>query len=75
MCVFFVVVVFCFLFAFFFVVFFRFNRKNGASNVVATAQMKFASEARSSQYIVPLAIQSRLVCHYLDTLWTLRVGS
>ena len=27
--------------------------KTGASNVVATAQMKFASEARLSQYIVP----------------------
>ena len=27
--------------------------KNGASNVVATAQMKFASETRPSQYIVP----------------------
>ena len=25
--------------------------------------------------LFPLAIQSRLVCHYLDTLWTLRVGS
>ena len=63
--------------------------------IVATAQMKFASEARPSQYIGPfgnteptcmplsghfmdtegLAIQSQLVCHYLDTLWTLRVGS
>ena len=28
-------------------------RKTGASNVVATAQMKFASETRLSQYIVP----------------------
>ena len=37
---------FCFLFFF--------DRKNGASNhVVATAQIKFASEARPSQYIVP----------------------
>ena len=26
--------------------------KNGASNIVATAQMKFAPEARPSQYIV-----------------------
>ena len=30
-----------------------FQQKNGASNIVATAQMKFASEARPSQYIVP----------------------
>ena len=30
-----------------------FQQKNGASNVVATARMKFASEARQSQYIVP----------------------
>ena len=29
------------------------TEKNGASNIVATAQMKFASEARPSQYIVP----------------------
>ena len=28
-----------------------FRQKNGASNTVATAQMKFASEARPSQYI------------------------
>ena len=34
-------------------VFFFFQQKNGASNIVATAQMKFASEARPSQYIVP----------------------
>ena len=33
--------------------FFFFRQKNGALNVVATAQMKFASEARPSQYIVP----------------------
>ena len=33
--------------------FFFFQQKNGASNIVATAQMKFASEARPSQYIVP----------------------
>ena len=32
---------------------FFFQLKNGASNIVATAQMKFASEARPSQYIVP----------------------
>ena len=43
--------------------------------MIATARMKFASEARASQYIFPLAIQSRLVRHYLDTLWILRVGS
>ena len=30
-----------------------FQQKNGASNIVATAKMKFASEARPSQYIVP----------------------
>ena len=29
-----------------------FRQKNGAPNVVATAQMKFASEARPNQYIV-----------------------
>ena len=43
--------------------------------MVATAQMKFASEAGPSQYIGPFGNRSRLVCHYLDTLWTLRVGS
>ena len=49
--------------------------------MVATAQMQFASDVRPSQYIVPfgnaepMAMQSRLVCHYLNTLWTLRVGS
>ena len=31
---------------------FFFDKKNGAPNVVATARMKFASEARPSQYIV-----------------------
>ena len=30
---------------------FFFQQKNGASNIVATAHMKFASEARLSQYI------------------------
>ena len=35
----------------FFVVFFQ--QKNGASNIVATALMKFASEARPSQYMGP----------------------
>ena len=34
-------------------VFFFFQQKNGASNIVATAQMKFASEATPSRYIVP----------------------
>ena len=29
------------------------TEKNGASNIEATAQMKFGSEARPSQYIVP----------------------
>ena len=62
-----------FFFLFCFVLFFQ--QKNGASNIVATAQMKFAPEARPSQYIVPFGNKSRLVCHYLDTLWTLRVGS
>ena len=32
---------------------FFFQQKNGASNIVATAQMKFASEARPSQFIGP----------------------
>ena len=32
---------------------FFFSTKNGASNIVATAQMKFSSEARPSQYSVP----------------------
>ena len=32
---------------------FIFQQKNEASNIEATAQMKFASEARTSQYIVP----------------------
>ena len=32
---------------------FFFQQKNGASNIIATAQIKFASEARPSQYIVP----------------------
>ena len=31
-----------------------FQQQNGASNIAATARMKFASEARPSQYIVPL---------------------
>ena len=39
-----------FFFFFFFVLFFL--QKNGASNAVATAQMKFAPEARPSRYIV-----------------------
>ena len=42
--------------------------------MVASTQMKIASEARLRS-VFPLEIQSRLVCHYLDTLWTLRVGS
>ena len=37
----------------FFVVVFVVFQKNGASNIVATAQMKFASKARPSRYIVP----------------------
>ena len=35
----------------FFVVVFFFQQKNGESNIVATVQMKSASEARPSQYI------------------------
>ena len=50
-----VIVFFCFFFCFFclvfFVLFFFFKQKNGASNIVTTAQMKFASQA--SQYIIP----------------------
>ena len=38
---------------FFVVVCFFFQQKNVASNIVANARMKFASEARPSQYIVP----------------------
>ena len=30
-----------------------FQQKNGASNIVATTLMKFASEARPSQYVGP----------------------
>ena len=30
-----------------------FQQKNGASNITATAQMKFASEAGPNQYISP----------------------
>ena len=30
-----------------------FQQKNGALNIVAIARMKFASETRPSQYIVP----------------------
>ena len=43
--------------------------------MVAIARMKFTLEARPSKYTVPLAIQNRLAWQYLDTLWTLRVGS
>ena len=43
--------------------------------IVATERMKFASEARASQYIVPFGNTEPFVCHYLDTLRTLRVGS
>ena len=32
---------------------FFFQQKTGASNAVATTEMKFASEARQSQYIGP----------------------
>ena len=43
----------CLFVVFFFFCCFFFQQKNGASNIVATARMKFASEARQSQYIVP----------------------
>ena len=43
--------------------------------MIATTQMKFASKAGPSQYIVPFGNIERLVCHYLNNLWTLRVGS
>ena len=39
--------------------------------MIATARMKFASEARPSQYIVPFGNTEPT----LDTLWTMRVGS
>ena len=49
--------------------FFFFQLKNGASNI-ATAQMKFASEARPSQYIGPFG-NTELTCmplsgHFMD---------
>ena len=43
--------------------------------MVATARMKFASEARLSQYIVLFCNTKPTCMHYLDTLWTLWVGS
>ena len=47
----------CVFFFFFFFFFWGggggFQQKNGASNIVATAQMKFALEAGPSQYIGP----------------------
>ena len=45
--------------------------------MIATARMKFASEVRPSQYMIPFGNTepSILVYHYLDTLWTLRVGT
>ena len=44
--------------------------------MIATARMKFASEARPSQYIVPFG-NTEPTCMQLSghTLWTLRVGS
>ena len=55
---------------------FFFQQKNGASNIVATAQMKFVSEAGPSQYIVPFGnTEPTCMPLSLDTLWTLRVGS
>ena len=45
-----------------------FEQKNGASNIVATAQMKFASEARPSQYIVPIGNTEP---DLYATIWTL----
>ena len=59
-----------FFFFFFFFLFF-FQQKNGASNIVATAQMKFASEAKPSQCIVPFG-NTEPTCmplsgHFMDT--------
>ena len=49
-----------------------FSRKTGTPKVVDSAWMRFASEARPSQLF---GLQSRLVCHYPDTFWVLRIGS
>ena len=43
----------CVVFIYFFFIILIFGQKNGAPNVIATARVKFASEARLSQYIVP----------------------
>ena len=53
------------------VFFFFFQQKNGASNIVATAQMKSASEATPSQYIGPFG-NTEPTCmplsgHFMDT--------
>ena len=45
---------------------FFFQQKNGASNIIATAQMKFASEARPSQYIIPFGNTEPLSGHFMD---------
>ena len=50
---------------------FFFQQKNGASNIIATAQMKFASEARPSQCTVPFG-NTELTCmplsgHFMNT--------
>ena len=49
---------------------FIFQQKNGASNIVATAQMKFAPEARLIQYIVPFGNTEptcmQLSGHFMD---------
>ena len=47
-----------------------FQEKNGASKIVATAQMNFASEARPSQYIGPFG-NTEPICmplsrHFMD---------
>ena len=47
-----------------------FQQIHGASNIVATAQMKFASEARPSRYIGPFG-NTELTCmplsgHFMD---------
>ena len=49
---------------------FFFQQKNGASNIVATTRMKFASKARPSQYIVPFG-NTKPTCmplsgHFMD---------
>ena len=51
-----------------------FQQKNGASNIVATAQMKFASEARPSQYIGLFGNTEPTCMPLSGHFMTLRVG-